>query len=498
MCDVCSQTKQTFKAMKQVVIRTVLILMVGMWSCTESNLLVDPASLPDVNTVLGDLTIADAKRWYSSRQTVNSNNRLQPNQDKEKLHLEQVMDWSKAREHRTARNATWVIVPLQAKKGERVSHVWSSGLSSQNDQRGLSSYTYQAFLKDKSGKIQTYIFKSLPSVENFKKNHEKAKKGQFDGILLGFDEGGKFIEGVKYDNGRITGATTSLSRVSSEKPSPTGRLASCISYSVTVFWRICVEYQGQDICVSGSDTYSSSFCTNPTFYQMADAPPQEDGSGGGGGSSEPEDLSMIEDMAVAGPDKPINDVRKYLRCFDDNPNDKYKLTVYVDQPVANSTDYMNSTAAYGHKVGHTYLGLTQQGPNNSYVNRVVGWYPAQGGSPFNPQGPGTLGQDDTYTGGYDVSVTFTVSQGQFTSVLRYISDHAPGNYNLNEFNCMDFALGAMQAAGINLPDNYTQWPLGGGSNPGRLGQDLRNMSLPAGATRQTSHGQPEQNSSECN
>lgn len=149
------------------------------------------------------------------------------------------------------------------------------------------------------------------------------------------------------------------------------------------------------------------------------------------------------------------------------------------------------------KVGHTYLGLTQTGAYSLYVNRVLGWYPVQSGNPFDPSDPGIFGQDDSYTGGYDVSVTFSVSKDNFFKIIDHI-EGVSGNYDLNNFNCMDFALQALQAGGITIPDNYTQWPRGGGSNPGQLGQDLRNMTLPAGASKQTNFGFPALNSGPCN
>ena len=51
--------------------------------------------------------------------------------------------------------------------------------------------------------------------------------------------------------------------------------------------------------------------------------------------------------------------------------------------------------------------------------------------------------------------------------------------------------------GLNVPDCYSNWGLGGGSNPGKFGQHLRTMSLPSGATRNISGGTAPSNYKGC-
>ena len=63
-------------------------------------------------------------------------------------------------------------------------------------------------------------------------------------------------------------------------------------------------------------------------------------------------------------------------------------------------------------------------------------------------------------------------------------------YKLTNYNCTDFGIGAAEAAGLHLPDSYGSWGIGDGSNPGTLGQNMRTMPLPAGATRTLSDTAP--------
>ena len=50
-----------------------------------------------------------------------------------------------------------------------------------------------------------------------------------------------------------------------------------------------------------------------------------------------------------------------------------------------------------------------------------------------------------------------------------------GNYNLNTFNCTNFAYHIALLAGLNLPRTIGSCPLGGGMNPGDFGVDLINQ-----------------------
>ena len=49
-----------------------------------------------------------------------------------------------------------------------------------------------------------------------------------------------------------------------------------------------------------------------------------------------------------------------------------------------------------------------------------------------------------------------------------------GHTYLNDFNCTDAALNVGNNAGITLPDTQGSSG-GGGSNPGNLGQDIRDL-----------------------
>jgi hypothetical protein len=110
---------------------------------------------------------------------------------------------------------------------------------------------------------------------------------------------------------------------------------------------------------------------------------------------------------------------------------------------------------------------------NSSITRTMGFYPNGSGNPITPKKPSVLGNDGGHI--YNVSYTVDLSSGQFNGIYGYIMDYQnlnAGNYNLNTFNCTNFAFGIAMLAGLNLPKTTSSWPLGAGMDPGDFGVDL--------------------------
>lgn len=185
------------------------------------------------------------------------------------------------------------------------------------------------------------------------------------------------------------------------------------------------------------------------------------GHGGGGGSSETEDSELI---VVIEPDVPITDILEFLKCLD--KNSEAIITVYTNQPIPNST-----SAHYYNFVGHTFISITQGSNTN-----VIGYYPQSNWvNPVNPASESALGDNGHEE--YNVSILTTVNASTLNSIIDTIANSNP-NYDLNSYNCTDFAIEIGNLAGMNLPEANGTWPSGGGSNPGTLGEYIRNMSGP--------------------
>ncbi len=162
---------------------------------------------------------------------------------------------------------------------------------------------------------------------------------------------------------------------------------------------------------------------------------------------------VIEDS----PDSPINNIAVFLECFD--ISSPAQLTIYVLEPnpgTGNTHD--------GNFVGHTFVSLSQ-GSNTS----VFGFYPTSDWiSPLNTSSTSVLGDDGSGNEPYTTSVSSQISGNQLQQIIDISINHE-GTYNLNTYNCTDFAIEIGNLGGIILPESNGSWPGGSGSNPGTLG-----------------------------
>jgi len=129
-------------------------------------------------------------------------------------------------------------------------------------------------------------------------------------------------------------------------------------------------------------------------------------------------------------------------------------------------------------IGHAFYPLTQ-----GDVTRVMGFYPNNAYASILSSQPSEIHNN----GGtmYHVSI----SKNQMAAVINY-SNSPPSTYSLSNYNCTDFAIAIASAGGLTLPSTTGSTSVFGvmsfsGRNPGDLGQDVRNMTLPTGVTRTT-------------
>ncbi|MNF78768.1 hypothetical protein D3C84_609630 [compost metagenome] len=192
-------------------------------------------------------------------------------------------------------------------------------------------------------------------------------------------------------------------------------------------------------------------------------------------------------VVLIAPKTKITNINDYLKCF--NLSQRATLTIYVQQPTANSPEAW-SGIPLNPRVGHSFIAL-QQGS----IRRVLGYYPKTLVDPESPNDPKEFGNDEGHS--FDVSLSTPINSTQLLNIIGYCNN-APATYNLNTYNCTDFVIAVGNFVGLGLPDSYGAWWKGGGSNPGQLGQNIRNMSLPSNASRQTTSTNAANNSGTCN
>lgn len=164
------------------------------------------------------------------------------------------------------------------------------------------------------------------------------------------------------------------------------------------------------------------------------------------------------------------------------------VTIYVEQPVEGQPKPYRKILGVGVNPGHTFITVSQSIGGQTY-RRTIGYYPQGDVEPSDPESLGVVKDNNGLE--YHVSVTFPLNSTQFTNLIQLV-DHDINNtidYDLNEYNCTDWAMDMVNSTGvITLPECFDTWPGGGGSNPGTLGEYLRTIILPSGATRDSNGG----------
>lgn len=247
--------------------------------------------------------------------------------------------------------------------------------------------------------------------------------------------------------------------------------------------------------ISGAATnlYSLFYYNPAPSYRFSYVPNAPSTSGGGSaGSGSSVSYTIISNRGS----NTIGNIADYNKCFTNIPGTgySYKVTLCVDQPkpgVRSAWGFSGNGSANSSSggnpidVGHAFLIFTQTTPTG-VTTRNIGFYPSGSVSPTYPRDEGQLNNDEQHP--YDVSLTINMTNSQFFTVL---STASLGNnmgfvYDLNNNNCTTYALGALNSAGFNIISKKGTWPGGSGYNPGDLGEDIREMTLPANMTKSTS------------
>jgi hypothetical protein len=148
---------------------------------------------------------------------------------------------------------------------------------------------------------------------------------------------------------------------------------------------------------------------------------------------------------------------------------RFVVIVYVDQPGEggdrDTYEFDNGEVV----VGHAFIAVVD---NQTGETTTVGFYPDGRVSVVRPETDGVIHDDAKHP--WDVMKEYPLTEAQYNELLRLIETarEKPPEYDLNENNCADWVIGVLAEIGIKVPDTQGSWPLGGGTNPGDLGEDL--------------------------
>jgi hypothetical protein len=412
------------------------------------------------------LTLTSARKWFEN--TFSSPNARQDTASK-------TLIWDRAFYHDFSFGKC-VVVPVVYKNPE-ISQYSIKGKKFQDSPKFKISNNDLDFLiirqNDKKKNIERFV-QVVPDQDYLSRSNGRKKRIPFDGLVFIKNWNNKLIGGYKYESGKRVALLTNSQNM---------RLASSLNLECeTTDWFTCVsaDHGGSWMC---RYTHSSTDCL--WAPQGSDGsitpPPNEDYdcvefSSGGGDIIQTANDYFLSNYRVIGPDIPINIVNK-LNCFGSIPNDpkyKYKVTVYVDQPVYNSRDVVNLSLA-SRKPGHTYLGFERLDQNTGEVIRVVAGFYVQSEATAASLVYTTSAWGDDGNTPYDASLNVDVSAAQFKNIVDLIKHNPNPDYHLVANNCTTVACETVSQY-IGLPSGQS-WigPLGIGYNPGALTQDLRDL-----------------------
>lgn len=198
------------------------------------------------------------------------------------------------------------------------------------------------------------------------------------------------------------------------------------------------------------------------------------------------EIESLEDVtyAVEAVQDPIENMEDYLDCFDTTQS--ASLIIYVNEP----TDGTSNLISIRGGVGHTFVSI-QQGSNIA----TYGFYPENSLSNLVRGTQGVM--EDNSNTEYDVSITINnISPSDLQKIITLSKSYSISDYHLSQRNCTDMGIALGNLAGLPIPECNANPIYFFGSTPGRLGEYMRNLTLPIGVTRNITGGNSPDNN--CN
>lgn len=188
------------------------------------------------------------------------------------------------------------------------------------------------------------------------------------------------------------------------------------------------------------------------------------GGGGSGSSSAPEgglstDPVVLVDVERQDQNSPI-DIEKFINCFNAIPDAgaACSIEIFADIPVDNDPNKIFNFGS--NSPGHTFLNISKKNASQS-VSQNIGFYPKAGWKTILTNAPMDSkfvnNSDHEFNCGFKINIT----PAQLKSALIEMQRSKNYKYDIDNYNCTDWALDVFNAAGGNLqiplydiPGNY--------------------------------------------
>jgi hypothetical protein len=197
-------------------------------------------------------------------------------------------------------------------------------------------------------------------------------------------------------------------------------------------------------------------------YQYLE-PPGEEGSYG----------QIYVDVVFNYDDKPSIDLTKFFNCFNNVPDNgaTYTIKLCADLPIDGQPWWMEDWFT----PGHSFLTVTKTNGSQS-VTQNFGFYPVSGlrsiwGNPCTSK----LIDDGNHE--FEASISMTITQTQFNTMKDLALSYISSDYDINDFNCADFALNCFNSARstpLDVPDTQRTF-VNYGTTPNGIYEKLKDM-----------------------
>ena len=189
------------------------------------------------------------------------------------------------------------------------------------------------------------------------------------------------------------------------------------------------------------------------------------------------DSAIVPQISVIFPDNSDQNLAQYFQCFSPlDDHGKYFIRLCGDIPDNDNPDRIHVRD----EPGHVFLILEKRDhdfPEEATI-KVFGFYPRRPASCLIFRNVRSQIMDNSERQ-YDVEVSMEISPEDFALILLRSQEFAIKKYNLNKYNCYDYALGIFNSLpGIQkLPLTHVKFPsiLGKGGSPCGLYRDLQKL-----------------------
>lgn len=452
---------------KNLVCLVVLFSLLLSCNKEEIEMPITPKEDTSVSNV-GDVSIPIAKKWFydeylkeQSKEATTASNELS-----------REIFWDRAFMDKMSNGQDMVVVPINHYK------------------QGTppNTNTYLWVYRHENNRLFARVIEYLSSVNDTKGEIDISN---FSGAISVKDWNGKLLNGFTYKEGALVGIVESINgqetQVVINERLGKANMIICEIVQITrdvcssYYYKVCIPHLGTCTEWNPSGTFCTRYSVNvPQCYWAPDFPGQPSPYSGG----TPSEITArsASQLTMPGFTLPAINLRKYLDCFGINDaKSKYKLTVYVEEPMAGS-----GKTAFGTNVGHTFLGL-ERTTNGVITRQVVGFYP-------NVMGTGWVSSHVADNGGskYTVSASWDLTSAGFIDAINGLIYASGQGYHIAQNNCTTTVAYVCDAVGLTFPKNESYFPFFTmqGLSPGQLGKDIRNHQSSSGNVNTTGGNAP--------